>query len=198
MTDDSTASLEPFLAPDDHIDWKTPSVLKRAEELSRGRKDATEVAAACFRFVRDEVQHSGDHARDEGTCRASDVLRHATGWCYAKSHLLAALLRANGVPCGLGYQRLSVHDDGAPYCLHGLNAIYLDGVGWYRVDARGNKPGVEAEFCPPVEQLAYAASAAGEQDLAGVHATPHPAVLRLLSTCNSCQEVLDNLPDVHH
>lgn len=38
---------------------------------------------------------------------------------------LAALLRANGVPAGLCYQRLTVAADGSPYCLHGLNAVYL-------------------------------------------------------------------------
>ena len=33
--------------------------------------------------------------------------------------------RANGIPTGLCCQRLSVGDEGAPYCLHGLNAVYL-------------------------------------------------------------------------
>jgi transglutaminase-like putative cysteine protease len=36
-----------------------------------------------------------------------------------------------------------------------LNALYLPDYGWYRVDARGNKPGVAAEFCPPTEKLAF-------------------------------------------
>lgn len=40
------------------------------------------------------------------TWRASDVLRRGTGLCFAKAHLLAALLRAVGVPCGLCYQVL--------------------------------------------------------------------------------------------
>ena len=35
-------------------------------------------------------------------------------------------------------------------CLHGLNALYLPDYCWYRVEARGNKPGVDAEFCPPI------------------------------------------------
>jgi len=34
------------------------------------------------------------------TCKASDVLIYGTGYCYAKSHLLAALLRANAIPAG--------------------------------------------------------------------------------------------------
>ena len=59
----------------------------------------------------------------------SSVLMHKTGYCYAKSHLLAALLRSNGLPAGLCYQRLSVDDDGAPYSLHGLNADFLKNHG---------------------------------------------------------------------
>lgn len=42
-----------------------------------------------------------------------------------------------------------------PYCLHGLNAVYLEQYGWYRINARGNKPGVNAAFSPPIEALAF-------------------------------------------
>ena len=41
------------------------------------------------------------------------------------------------------------------YCLHGLNAIYLKDYGWYKVDSRGNKKGVDAQFNPPIEKLAF-------------------------------------------
>lgn len=34
---------------------------------------------------------------------ASDVLKHRTGYCYSKNHLLAALLRVNKIPTGLCY-----------------------------------------------------------------------------------------------
>ena len=44
---------------------------------------------------------------------------------------------------------------GAPYTLHGLNAILLPEIGWYRVDPRGNRAGVNAQFIPPQEQLAF-------------------------------------------
>ena len=90
-----------------------------------------------------------DFGRVEVTCRASDVLAARTGFCYAKSHLLAALLRANGIPAALCYQRLSIDGQGPPFCLHGLNAVHLPEHGWYRIDARGNKPGVDAQFTPP-------------------------------------------------
>ena len=82
-------------------------------------------------------------------------MRYKTGYCYAKSHLLAALLRANQIPAGFCYQRLSIDDQGAPYSLHGFNGIYFPEIGWYRVDTRGNKEGVNAQFSPPQECLAF-------------------------------------------
>lgn len=41
-----------------------------------------------------------------------------SGICYAKSHLLAALLRANKIPAGFCYPRLSAYENGSPYFIH--------------------------------------------------------------------------------
>ncbi len=119
-----------------------------------------------------------------------------TGYCYAKSHLLAALLRANHIQAALCYQRLSVFDNGAPYCLHGLNAIYLKAHGWYRVDARGNKAGVDAQFQPPQERLAFQIVDESEFDIEGFWAEPMPAVIEVLEKYITFGEVLENLPDI--
>src|SRR5262245_37511061 len=114
--------MEQFLRPTDVIDWTAPSIASLAAEL-RGR-DVEATARNCFEFVRDEIQHSGDAQSGPATCVASEVLAHRTGYCYAKSHLLAALLRANGIPAGFCYQRLSIDDTGPPFSLHGFNAIH--------------------------------------------------------------------------
>jgi transglutaminase-like putative cysteine protease len=128
-------SFDTFLRPTEIIDWQDPAVLAKSRELAAGTTDQTEIARRCFEWVRDEIQHSSDFHRNPVTCIASGVLKEATGYCYAKSHLLAALLRANGIPAGFCYQRLSIHDKGAPYSLHGLNAVHLPRYGWYRIDA---------------------------------------------------------------
>jgi transglutaminase-like putative cysteine protease len=109
--------------------------------------------------------------------------------------LLAALLRANNIPAGLCYQRLTISDV-PPFCLHGLNAVYLEQYGWYRIDARGNKPGVAAEFCPPLEKLAYPIVTTGEADLAEIWAEPLSVITETLTRWTTYQEVLDNLPDI--
>ncbi len=131
------------------IDVSTPQIAECARKLTAST--AQETAKRCFEFVRDTIKHSADYKLNPVTCRASDVLEHRTGYCYAKSHLLCALLRANGIAAGLCYQRLSIAGSGPPFCLHGLNAVYLPEFGWYRVDARGNRPDVDAQFAPPVE-----------------------------------------------
>jgi len=189
-------SLEKYLRSTDVIDWKTPEVLALAEQISAGQKDQTVIARSAFEWVRDNIQHCSDFDRDEITCSASEALTVGTGFCYAKSHLLAALLRANEIPSGFCYQRLSVDGDGAPFCVHGLNAVYLQAFGWYRMDARGNSKTVNATFTPPVEQLAFSTSLEGEADLPEIHADPLPLVLNALRQATSARDLLRSLPDV--
>lgn len=184
-----------YLLSSTYVDWKHPALLERAVSLAKGMQSDEEIARSCFLFVRDQIRHSWDYRCNPVTCKASEVLEHGTGYCYAKSHLLAALLRANGIPAGLCYQRLTVTDH-PPYCLHGLNAVYLHKYGWYRVDARGNKKGVTAEFCPPVEKLAFDIVDSKEGSLPGIWVDPHPAVIEVLTRCETVEHVYLNLPDV--
>ncbi|MCF6212206.1 MAG: transglutaminase family protein [Gammaproteobacteria bacterium] len=188
--------MERFLASTRIIDWRMPRVLEQARSLAKGCEGDEVVAKACFDWVRDEVRHSWDYRQNPVTCKASEVLAQRTGYCYAKSHLLAALLRANGIPAGLCYQRLSVNDDGAPYCLHGLNAVYLQEHGWYRIDARGNKPGIDAQFIPPHECLAFVINEKQEADFPEIWAEPSLSVVEVLEGCATVQAVHENLPDV--
>lgn len=188
--------MQRYLSASTYIDFDVPEVRAAAHRLAEGRASDVEVARACFEFVRDEISHSSDFKLNPVTCKASDVLRYGTGYCYAKSHLLAALLRANGIPAGLCYQRLSVGTEGAPYCLHGLNAVYLKDVGWYRIDARGNKPGIDARFEPPRERLAFPVRERQERMLPEIWAEPLPVVVEALERCGTWDQVLANLPDV--
>jgi transglutaminase-like putative cysteine protease len=185
-----------FLAATDVVDWRHPEVQSLARRLARGEREHMKIAQRCFEWVRDEIQHCMDFDRAEVTCKASEVLAQGTGFCYAKSHLLAALLRANGIPAGFCYQRLSLDGNGPPFCLHGLNAVWLTEFGLYRVDARGNKPGVTAEFAPPVERLAFSTQIAGEEDVLGIFAEPLPEVVQALRQYDNARLLAANLPDL--
>ncbi len=188
--------MDKYLTSSTYIDCDNLAIQALAESLSLDDHADEAVAKRCFEWVRDNIKHSSDYKLNPVTCRASDVLQHKTGYCYAKSHLLAALLRANGLPAGLCYQRLSVADKGAPYCLHGLNAVYLKNHGWYRIDARGNKTGVDAQFTPPQEQLAFALNDYCEADLPEIWVEPLPLVVEVLTLYQTYDEVFRNLPDV--
>ncbi len=188
--------MEQYLESTEFIDWQHPTVKEKASVLADGCAGQTEIVRRCFEWVRDEIRHSGDHLDTTITYKASEVLAEGTGFCYAKSHLLAAILRANGIPAGLCYQRLSVDENGAPFCLHGLNAVYLPEIGWYRVDPRGNRPGVDAQFTPPIETLAFGIKFSEEADLPEIWTEPLPIVIAALRNFNSYGDGWSFLPDV--
>jgi transglutaminase-like putative cysteine protease len=183
-----------YLGECDVIDAGYPDVKLQAARLAGS--DVRTTVRNCFRFVRDEIKHSADYQLNPVTCRASEVLSQGTGYCYAKSHLLCALLRANCIPAGLCYQRLSIDGVGSPYCLHGLNAVYLSDSDWYRLDARGNRDGIDAQFTPPIERLAFSTKLPGELDLPGIYSVPMPIVVDALRRYSTWDALYRNLPDV--
>ena len=188
--------MQNYLRYTEIIDYDHPLVAAEAKRLAEGLHDDVAIAKRCFEFVRDEIRHSGDAKDEITTCKASEVLEHRTGWCYAKSHLLAALLRANGIPTGFSYQRLSCSEyKPGIYCLHGLNWVYLKDYGWYRVDARGNNEGVDAQFDPPYEKLAFEVGE-DEFDLSGNYAEPLAEVLEALQTYKRYEELVCHFPDI--
>ena len=167
-----------------------------AQRLRDDSNDPLVIARRCFEWVRDAIKHTADYRLKPVTCAASEVLREGSGYCYAKSHLLAAVLRANGIPAGLCYQRLSLDGQGAPFCLHGLNAVHLPGIGWYRLDPRGNKQGIDAQFVPPAEQLAFRVATPGEADLPEILPDPHPIVVTALRVHSDADVLARALPDI--
>ncbi|MCR5435694.1 MAG: transglutaminase-like domain-containing protein [Treponema sp.] len=69
------------------------------------------------------------------------------------------MLRGNGIPSGISYQKLTrADDDSDGYIIHALNTVYVSELQkWIRLDARGNKATVHAEFSLEVEKLAFPA-----------------------------------------
>lgn len=185
-----------FLRATPVVDCDHPSVRERARILREGHADAVTVARSCFEWVRDEIRHARDIGFLELPCSASETLAAGAGYCYAKSHLLAALLRANGIPSGFCYQRLSRNGTGAPFALHALNAVRLPGLGWYRADARGDRSCIRTHFTPPFEKLAYAVNLPGESNLPEVWSEPLPAVIGALRRATSAEDFYENLPDI--
>jgi transglutaminase-like putative cysteine protease len=184
-------SLDTYLQKSEYIDYSNSHI----QELIMLYNLDTEIERimAAFEYVRDEIKHSYDIRAHEITRRASEVLDKKHGICYAKSHLLAAILRGMGIPAGICYQRLTLYDkpkDG--YCVHALNTVYLKDLGkWIRLDARGNKEGINAQFSINEEQLAFSVREEyGEKDYQFNYYEPHPDIITTLEDNSNCLEMV--------
>ena len=82
------------------------------------------------------------------------------------------------------------------HALHGLNAIYLDGIGWFRVDPRGNKPGIDSQFSMSEEKLAYLIRPElGEVDYPDVLVAPLKEVIEAMRSSGNTQELFYKRPE---
>ena len=189
--------MDLFVQEDKYIDFSAPNIRAKAAELFGGLQDETLKARAAYEFVRDGIAHTFDIKSNVITAKASDVLEHKTGICHAKANLLAALVRSQGTPAGFCYQRLTfADDDSMGYMLHCYNAIYIGGR-WVKVDARGNKPGVDAQFSLGEPVLAYSCRPEyGEYFFKGIYAAPNHQAMQKLEKAKCLRDVLDSLPSM--
>ena len=188
--------MREFLEESRYVDYSAANIRETARLLFTGHNTPEEKARAAFEFVRDAIPHSFDCGASVITAKASDVLRHKTGICHAKSNLLAALLRSQGIPVGFRYQHLTLlDDDSAGYCLHCYNAAYI-GERWVEIDARGNKKGVNAQFSLISPQLAFPNRPEyDEYTFDGIYAFPDLPTMTLLERAKSLEDVADGLPE---
>lgn len=172
------------------IRFTTPLVKQKIEFIQSKAKIAFEIA-------RDEIKHSFDTGFKPVTMGAEDVLDKKEGICFAKAHLLASLLRGMDIPTGFCYQRvLRKGTVESGYALHGLNAVYLEGKGWFRLDPRGNKPGVDSQFSMDDEKLAYPIrTELGEVDYPDVFTKPLDSVIDSMQNSEDCGQLFFNRPE---
>ena len=189
--------LDDYLKKDNVIDYENEFISKLADTLFQKADSELEFIKIAYEYVRDNISHSADINEDMLTCSASEVLNAGHGICFAKSHLLAALLRCKSVPTGFCYQKIIVDDETFPVLVyHGLNGVYIkEYQKWIRLDARGNKNGVNAQFLIETEQLAYTIRPnMGEEDGLVVYPKPDVKVIEKLTTCKTRTVLWDNLP----
>jgi len=189
--------LSEYLVSDTIVDWQSPAVLQKAQELTKSLPEEVAKARCLYEWVRDAIPHSSDAGLEIVTCTASEVLHHGTGICFAKSHLLAALLRAVDIPAGFCYQVLCLDPptDNEPV-LHGFNAIYLASLDkWIRVDARGNSNRINAQFSIKEEQLGFAMDPLADEFIyETIFAAPVSSVVDRLRMHKTISELWLDLP----
>ena len=189
--------IEEYLKEDEVIDYKNEAIVQLADTLFEKANNELEYIKISYEYVRDNISHSADINEDIITCTASEVLKAGHGICFAKSHLLAALLRCKSIPTGFCYQKLILDDETAPVLVyHGLNGVYIkEFEKWIRLDARGNKDGVNAQFSIETEQLAFPIrQKMGEVDSFVVYSKPDVKILEKLRQNKTRTELWDNLP----
>ena len=190
--------MEKFLENTHYVDFSNPSVRELAAKLKRESEDELSLIESTYIFVRDEIRHSWDAKDSRVTVTSADVLREGVGICWAKANLLAALLRANGIPAGFSYQRLTLGDTpDTGYCIHALNTVFVSSLNrWIRLDARGNKEGVNAQFSLDKEKLAFDIRCKGEVDYHDNHAEPDKGLMKVLEENSDAIDMyLHHLPD---
>ena len=186
-----------FLRDSQFVDFTAANIQAKVTELFDGITGDIQKAQIAYEFVRDKIPHSFDIGAKIITAKASDVLKYETGICHAKANLLAALLRSQGICAGFCFQRCTLmDDDSAGYCVHCYNAVYLDGR-WLKLDARGNKPGVNAQFSLDKPVLAFTPRLQYKEYFwPGIYAAPHGATMRMLELAKNLQDIIDNIPDM--
>jgi transglutaminase-like putative cysteine protease len=189
-------SLADYLQCTAIIDWDTPAIIEQTRAVTQGLTHDTAQAQAFFEWVRDAIPHAWDIQADVVTCAASEVLQQRTGLCYAKSHLLAAMLRCTGIPAGFCYQVFRRNPPSHGLALHGLNGVYLPSLArWVRVDARGNTGTIDAQFSLTEEKLAFPVDPQqGEFLYETIYTDPIPEVVAVLQGFTSLHALWPYLP----
>lgn len=191
----NTKDITLFLEFDEVVDLN-PAITETAKKVSASFGSTEDKAKALFQWVRDEIAHTKDINAEEVTCSASDVLEYESGTCYAKSHLLASMMRSQNIPCGFCYQVFENSTSAVPdsLALHGLNGVYIDSIDkWIRIDPRGNKPGISAQFSLTDEILAFPNYEFLDDN---IYPKPLSSVIEALTKYNSRTALWPNLPSV--
>ena len=184
--------MNEYLTETSSIDFMDSQIQEKVQELRNQSEEELDYIKRSYAFVRDEISHSWDVKSDMVSRTASEVLKNKTGICWTKSCLLAALLRANGIPSGISYQLLTRADDASEgYMIHALNTVYLKDLNkWIRLDARGNKENINADFSLDEELLAYSIrNELGEIDYHDNHADLDERLVGLLAESENILEI---------
>jgi transglutaminase-like putative cysteine protease len=152
--------LEPYLAATWFVNSDAPQVVSLAAEIAQRGGDEIERACRLFYAVRDGIRYTAyDFDLGREAFRASSVLASGASWCVPKSVLLAALCRASGIPCRLGYADVCNHMATRKlldylgtnvFYYHGFNEIFLQGR-WVKATVAFNRALCEKARLAPLD-----------------------------------------------
>jgi Transglutaminase-like superfamily len=149
-----------YLACTWFVDAGAAAIVDVARDVIAGAEGEVERACRLFYAVRDGIRYT-PYAMDltRSAFRASAVLAAGASWCVPKSVLLAALCRAAGIPCRLGYADVCNHMATRKlldalgtnvFYYHGYNEIFLGGR-WVKATVAFNRSLCEKARIAPLE-----------------------------------------------
>lgn len=133
---------EEYLVPTYFVDSDSPIITAFAKEAVKGAVTPAEKAIKLYYAVRDGIYY--DPYRIDGTresFKASVTLSKGHGYCVTKAIVLAAVARAEGIPCKLHFadvrnhlttERLKKLMQTDVFFYHGYNDLFLEGK-WVKV-----------------------------------------------------------------
>jgi transglutaminase-like putative cysteine protease len=152
--------LKPYLAPTWFVNSDAPEIVDLSREVVAGATDDVERACRLFYAVRDGIRYTAYHLElERDALRATHVLAAGRSWCVPKSVLLAALCRAAGIPCRLGYANVCNHMATQKlldflgtniFYYHGYNEIHLRDK-WVKATVAFNRTLCEKARLAPLE-----------------------------------------------
>ena len=130
------------------INSDAPEIVALAREVTAAGGDEIDRACRLFYAVRDGFRYTAYNLDlEREALRATHVLATGQGWCVSKSVLLAAVCRASGIPCRLGYADVCNHLATKKlldflgtnvFYYHGYNELYLGGR-WVKATVAFNR-----------------------------------------------------------
>ncbi|MGI6083886.1 MAG: transglutaminase-like domain-containing protein [Acetivibrionales bacterium] len=184
-----------YLENSDIIDSDHPLVAQIAEQLTNGHKDNLSKARVIYKFTRDHIFNSFDINATSVTITASEVLDKGHGVCFARAHLLAALMRASGIPAGFCYQ-IRYYNDLERLVAHGFNGVYIQELdNWVRIDASMHVDADDWNFDPFKDSTVRSVQEdIGESDDYIVYHSPSKKLLKAMYVSDTLEEFINLIP----
>lgn len=156
-----TPTAGPHLEATFFLDHGSASVRDFTQHVIAGASTPRERASLLFAAVRDRVWYDPySVSRDPAHYRASYVLEAGRAYCVPKAVLLAAVLRAAGIPARLGFADVRNHLQTDTlravmggtdlFVYHGYCSVHLDGR-WLKATPAFNVELCERFDVPPVD-----------------------------------------------
>lgn len=152
--------MQRYLQATPFIDSDHPSIVQKAQELTKGLEAPIARAKEIFYFVRDGIKYNvWTPKASPHDFRASTTLARGKGYCVQKAILLVALCRAADIPARLRFAIIRNHllpqklyevmkSDVLPW--HGYAEIYLNGR-WIKATPAFDRDTCQKNGIIPVE-----------------------------------------------